>query len=286
MSPQGAKHRFKYPNAMELDSRWSFSCCIPTGGSAASWWDARGARLGSGCPLTSVSQGQSLHNQSRIRQLTLGGVPLLRRAEVQAEGAVMWSEGATRGGAPVGLLPPREGETGGAFGLSGGCGAVALPRPGLLPVAPVGTSPLSQRAHDGVGDVGWCGGVGARRDRGTMVGLLGGSRALLSHSSHRLLQALAGPLPLAPAAPSLLQDSFHVVPESTLGAVVAAGGEFGDLEGRVGRPLTAPLDGLQLATDAVDGVVTAVGRGRAAVHPAGGTAAVWRPGQRGRNLER
>lgn len=247
-----------------------------------SWWDARRARLGSACPLTSVSQGQSLHNQSWIRQLTLGGVSLLRRAEVQAEGAVMWSEGATQRRAPAGrlalplhrLLPSWERETGGVFGLSGGCGAVPLPHLGLLPIAPVGTSPFSQRAHDGVGDISWGGGVGAGRDRGTQVGLLGGSRALLSHSSYRLLQALPAPLPLASAEPSLLQDSFHVVPQSTLGAVVTAGGEFGDLERRVGRLLTAPLDGLQFATDAVHGVVTAVGLGRAVVHPAGGRAAV------------
>lgn len=199
----------------------------------------------------------------------------------------MWSEGATRRRAPVGrlalalhrLLPSWESETGGVFGLSGGCGAVALPHLGLLPIAP---SPFSQRAHDGVGDIGWRGRVGARRDRGTRVGLLGGSRALLSHSSYRLLQALPAPLPLASAAPSILQDRFHVVPESTLGAVVTAGGEFGDLERRVGRPLTAPLDGLQFATDAVHGVVTPVGLGRAVVHPAGGRAAVkatWSEGE-------
>lgn len=245
-------------------------------------WDAGRAHFGSGCPLTSVSQGQSLHNQSWIRQLTLGGLSLLRRAEVEAEGAVLWSEGATQRRAPVGRLPPPlhrllpswGREAGGVFGLSGGCGAVPLPHLGRPHVAPVGSSPFSQRAHDGVGGISWRGGAGARRDRGSQVGLLGGSRALLSHSSQRLLQALPAPLPLASAAPSLLQDSFHVVPESTLGAVVTAGGELGDLERRVGRPLTAPLDGLQLATDAVHGVVTAVGLGRAAVHPAGGRAAV------------
>lgn len=236
-------------------------------------WDAGRARFGSGCPLTSVSQGQPLHNQSWIRQLALGGVSLLRRAEVQAEGAVMWSEGATQRRAPVGrlalALPSWESETGGVFGPSGGRGAVPLPRLRLLHVAPVGTSPFPQRAHDGVGDISWRGGVGAQRNRGTRVGVLGGSRALLS-PSYRLLPA---PLPLASAAPSLLQNSFHVVPQVTLGAVVTAGGEFGDLERRVGRPLTAPLDGLQLATDAVHGVVAPAGLGRAVVHPAGGSAA-------------
>lgn len=242
-------------------------CCVPVG----RWQGPLRVRLP---PLTSVSQGQSLHNQSWVRQLALGGVPLLRRAEVQAEGAVLRSEGATQRRAPAGrlalALPPWEGETGGVFGLGGGCGAVPLPHLGLLHVAPVGTSPLSQRAHDGVGDISWRGGVGARRDGATRVGLL----ALLSHSSYRLLQALPAPLPLASAAASLLQDSFHVVPESTLGAVVTAGGEFGDLERRVGRPLTAPLDGLQFTADAVHGVVAPVGLGRAVVHPAGGRAAV------------
>lgn len=45
------------------------------------------------------------------------------------------------------------------------------------------------------------------------------------------------------------------MPEAALGAVVAAGRQFGDLERRVGFAVTAPLNGLQFATDAVHGVV-------------------------------
>lgn len=53
-----------------------------------------------------------------------------------------------------------------------------------------------------------------------------------------------------------LQDGFQVVPEAALRAVVAARGELGNLEGGIGFPVTAPLDGLQFAADAVHGVVT------------------------------
>lgn len=229
--------------------------------------------------LTSVPQGQSLDHQGWIRQLTLCGVSLLCRAEVQVEGAVVWSEGATQRRAPARrparrpalvLVSSREGEIGGVFGLRRGRGAVPLPHLRLSRVAPVGASPFSQRAHDGVGDVSRRGGVGGQRDRGTQVGLLGGGRALHSQSSARLLRAVPATLPLVSVAPSLLQDGFHVVPESTLRAVVTAGGEFGYLERRVGLPLTTPLDGLQFATNAVHGVVAPVWLGRAVVHPAGG----------------
>lgn len=191
---------------------------------------------------------------------------------------MIWSEGATQRRAPARrlalvLASSCEGEIGGVFGLRGGRGAVPLPRLRLSGVAPVGAFPFSQRAHDGVGDVSRRGGVGGQRDGGTQDGLLDGSRALHSHPSARLLRALLATLPLASVAPSLLQDGFHVVPESTLRAVVTAGGEFGYLERRVGLPLTTPLDGLQFATNAVHGVVAPVRLGRAVIHPAGGGAA-------------
>lgn len=147
-------------------------------------------------------------------------------------------------------------------------------------IAPVCASPFPQRAHDGVGDVSWCGGIGrlgARRGQGngrTQAGLLGSRRALHPLSSSRLPHALSGSLPLVSAVRSLLHDSLHVVPESTLWAVIAAGGEFGYLERRVGLPLTAPLNGLQFAANAVHGVVPTGGLGRAAVHAAGCKAAV------------
>lgn len=64
------------------------------------------------------------------------------------------------------------------------------------------------------------------------------------------------------------------MPEATLRAVVAAGRELGDLEGRVGLAVTTPLNGLQLATDAVHGVVTTTGLRGVVVHAAGGGDAV------------
>lgn len=64
------------------------------------------------------------------------------------------------------------------------------------------------------------------------------------------------------------------MPEATLRAVVVAGGEFGNLERRIGLSVTAPLDGLQFAADAVHGVVAAIGLRRVAVHAADGRAAV------------
>lgn len=173
-----------------------------------------------------------------------------------------------------------EGETGGVVGPGGGRGAAPLPLLGLPQIAAVSASPFSQRAHDGVGDVGGgIGGlgVGARSGQGdgsTQAGLPGRRRAVHSHSSSRPLPSpLLLLLLLVPVARSLLQDSLHVAPEAALWAVVAAGEEFGDLEGRVGLPLTAPLNGLQFAANAVHGVVTAGGLGCVDVHAAGCRAA-------------
>lgn len=170
-----------------------------------------------------------------------------------------------------------EGETGGVVGPGGGRGAAPLPLLGLPQIAAVSASPFSQRAHDGVGDIGGgIGGlgVGARSGQGggsTQAGLPGRHRALHPHSFSRPLPSPL--LLLVSVASSLLQDSLHVAPEAALRAVVAAGEEFGDLEGRVGLPLTAPLNGLQFAANAVHGVVTAGGLGRVDVHAAGCRAA-------------
>lgn len=171
-----------------------------------------------------------------------------------------------------------EGETGGVVGPGGGRGAAPLPLLGLPQIAAVSASPFSQRAHDGVGDVGGgigSLGVGARSGQGDgsiQAGLPGRRRALHAHSSSR---PLPSPLPLllVSVGRSLLQDSLHVAPEAALRAVVAAGEKFGDLEGRVGLPLTAPLNGLQFAANTVHGVVTAGGLGRVDVHAAGCRAA-------------
>lgn len=184
----------------------------------------------------------------------------------------MWREGAIRRRAPVRrpalVLLCYQREAARVSGQRGGRRAAPLPHLRLSQVAPVRASPLSQRAHDGVGDVSQRRGMGGLGNGGLRAGLPGSRRARHWPLS-RLPQALSGPLPRF-----LLQDGLHVVPEATLGAVVAAGGEFGDLERRVGLPLTAPLNGLQLAANAVHGVVTTGRLGRAEVHAAGCRAAV------------
>lgn len=55
---------------------------------------------------------------------------------------------------------------------------------------------------------------------------------------------------------SFFKDGFQVVSESRLRAVVTAGREFGNLERRIGLSVTTPLNGLQLAANAVHRVVS------------------------------
>lgn len=147
-------------------------------------------------------------------------------------------------------------------------------------ITPVSTSPLSQSASYSVSDVSRRGGVacrggrGGQRNIGTQAAPLGSCRARHAHAFALLLHSLLAPLPLVSVEGPFLQDGFQVVPEATLRAVVAAGGEFGNLEWRIGFSVTAPLNGLQFATDAVHGVVTTTWLGRVKIHAAGGSAAV------------
>jgi len=70
-----------------------------------------------------------------------------------------------------------------------------------------------------------------------------------------------------------LQDGVQVVPEATLWAVVIVRRQFGNLKRRIGLAVTTPLNGLELAADAVHGVVASTGLRRAIVHAADGRAA-------------
>lgn len=67
---------------------------------------------------------------------------------------------------------------------------------------------------------------------------------------------------------ALLQDGVQVVSQACVGTVVAARLQFRDLERRVGLTVT-PLDRLQLAADAVHGVMPP--RGHAELHDGGKT---------------
>lgn len=237
---------------------------------------------------TSISHGQSFYNQSWVGQLTLSWGPRVRRAEVEVvgEGAVVWGEGPTQRGAPARPLALRLHRLGslckckvrGVPGLACGRRAIPLPCLNLSQITPISTSPLAQSAGDGVCDVSWRGGIahrgrrGGQRDRRTQAAPLGSCRARHTHPFP--LHSLLPPLPLVPAEGPLLQDGFQVVPEATLWAVVAAGGQFGNLERRIGLSITAPLNGLQLAADAVHGVVATTGLRRVIVHAADGRAAV------------
>lgn len=157
---------------------------------------------------TSISHGQSLHNQSWVRQLTFRWVPRICGAEVQAagKGVVVWGEGMTERRAPAwGLIfrqhrlgPSCECKVRGLFGLACGRRTVPLPCLNLSPITPISTSPLSQGASDSVSDVSWCGQIacwGGKGDRGSQAACLGSCRARQTHPFALLLHALFVPLP-------------------------------------------------------------------------------------------
>lgn len=241
-------------------------------------------------PPTSISHGQSFHNQSWVRQLTFGRIPHVCGAEVEVvgEGAVVRGESTTQRRALVRRLAlwlhwlgsSCECKVRGHFGLA--CGRWAIPLPCLNPfqITPISTSPLSQSASDSVSDVSWRGGIacwggrGGQRDRGTQAAPLGSCRARHTHPFALVLHCLLAPLSLVSVEGPFLQDGFQVVPEATLWAVVTAGGEFGNLEWWIRLSVTTPLNGLQFATDAVHGVVTTILLRRVIIHAAGGRAAV------------
>lgn len=203
---------------------------------------------------------------------------------------MVWGEGPRQRRAPAWPLRlglRRLGSSGerkvrGVFGLARGRRTIPLPCLNLSQITPVRTSPLSQSASagDGVCDISRCGGIaqrrgrGGHRDRGTLAAPLGSSIARHTHPYPLLLGSLFPPLALVSVEGPFLQDGFQVVPEATLRAVVAAGGELWNLKGRIGLSVTAPLNGLQLATDAVHGVVATIRLGRVIVHAADSRAAV------------
>lgn len=94
--------------------------------------------------------------------------------------------------------------------------------------------------------------------------MLGSCSARHPHLSRVLL------LPVVSMEGPFLQDGFQVVPEATLRAVVTVGGQFGNLEGRIGLSVTAPLNRLEFAADAVHGIVPARRLRCAIVHAADG----------------
>lgn len=125
---------------------------------------------------------------------------------------------------------------------------------------------LPQGAGDGVRDVSG-GGAVVRGGVGRVI--VTGAAPLGRHGAGHPHAPAAPPLAVSVARP-FLQDGLQVAPQAALRAVVAAGGQLGDLERRVGFSVTAPLDGLEFSADAVHGVVTARRLRRAAVHGAGG----------------
>lgn len=158
--------------------------------------------------------------------------------------------------------------------MAGGRRTVPLPRFNPLKITPISASPLPEGAGDGVGDISRYegralrGGRSGQRHRGAQAATPGSSRARHAHPDPPLLDSAR--VLLVPVEGPLLQDGVQVAPQAALRAVVAAGREFGDLERRVGLPVTAPLDGLQLAADAVHWVVATTWLGRVIVHDAGG----------------
>lgn len=112
------------------------------------------------CVLTSVSHGQSLHNQSWVSCLTLSDVTRVCRAEVEVvgDGAATRGEGTKQRWAPVQpralrMISSCERKVRGVLGLACGRRAVPLPCLSVSYITPISTSPLPQSASDGVCDV-------------------------------------------------------------------------------------------------------------------------------------
>lgn len=227
---------------------------------------------------TSVSHGEPLDHQGWVWHLTHSSVSRLSRAEAEVvgDGAVAWGKSATHSGSLARRLVScelrwpgflREGEVRGLFWLSRGRGAESLPHLGVSGVtaAAVGTLPLAQGAGDGVGDGGrgLCVGVGHTWFWNNPLRGVGAWHACSSSSSSSLLL-------LVSVKGALLHYGLQVTAGGALRVANAAGWDLGNLEGRIGLAVTTPLDGLQLATDAVHRVVTATGLWRAVIHAAVG----------------